>query len=226
MESQIAFLPYTPAEYTYVAPIKFAPKPIEYRKTIFAIKSNLLYDALTWTNLSLEVPFSGNKFSVTYDHQFPWWRWGEGGNKYCNRYLQVGGEFRWWFHPRTKPATKHRVVRDKLAGHFLGVYGMGGKWDFETRRNICYQGEFWSTGLSYGYSLPISKRLNLEFTASLGYASIPYRHFIPSDDYEILFRDPTDTGRWNYVGITKLGVTLVIPITIKKTIMPKEGGLR
>ena len=226
LESEIAYLPFEPAKYTYRAPIKFAPKPIEYRKTIFALKSNLLYDAISWANASLEVPFCGNKFSMTYDHQFPWWRWSDGGNKFCMRYLQIGGEFRWWFKPRTKPATKHRVVRDKLAGHFLGVYGMGGKWDFERARSICYQGEFWSTGLSYGYSLPISKRLNLEFTASVGYANIPYRHFIPSGDYEILFRDPTDTGTWNYVGITKLGVTLVIPITIKKTIMPKEGGWR
>lgn len=193
------------------------------RKATIALKSNLLYDALTWLNIGVEVPFSKNRFSIVYDHQFPWWRGGEGNNHFCMRYLQMSGEFRWWFHPRLKPSTRHQIVRENLTGHFLGVYGMGGKWDFENGRKICYQGEFWSAGLSYGYSMPIGRRLNLEFSISVGYASIPYRHFIPSEDYEHLFRDPSDVGTWSYFGVTKLGVSLVVPINFHRV---KKGGRR
>lgn len=196
-----------------------------WRKTILAVKTNLLYDAISWLNFAIEVPFAGNRFSVLYEHQFPWWRWGMGDNRFCMRYLQMTGEVRWWFHPRRKPSTRHEIVRDRLSGHFLGLYGMGGRYDFERKCDVCYQGEFWSLGLSYGYSLPIGRRLNLEFSLSAGYASIDYRHFIPADDYSVLYRDPDKVGTWNYFGITKAAISLVFPIGVRRTAGQKGGAL-
>lgn len=190
-------------------------------KTILALKTNLLYDAASLLNLSVEVPVYKNEFSVLYQHHFPWWTWGKGNNEYCIRYLSFGGEARWWFKPQPQFGTDWRVPRDKLTGHFLGLYVMGGKWDFEWGRNICYQGEFFSTGVSYGYSRPIGKRLNLEFTISLGYASIPYRHYTPTDDYEYLIRDPEKHGTWHYWGPTKAEISLVMPILFTQW---KKGG--
>ena len=184
-------------------------------KTILALKTNLLYDAVTWFNFSVEVPFAGDNFSVLYYHQFPWWRAGQSDNEFCNRFLSIGGEARWWFKPEPRPATEKRKKRDRLVGHFLGVYGESGKWDFEQKRKICYQGEHWSTGLSYGYSLPISRSLNMEFSISGGYASIAYRGYTPSPDYSILWRDYDKIGRWHYWGLTKAQVTLVVPIVVK-----------
>ena len=184
-------------------------------RTIMALKSNLLYDALTLLNFSVEVPATEH-FSLLYYHQFPWWRWGEADNKYCIRFLSIGGEARWWFKPGKNPE------RDRLTGHFLGVYAESGKWDFEWAREICHQGEHWSAGLSYGYSMPLGKKLNLEFSLSMGYASIAYRRFKPSDNYEILWRDPVKHGRWNYLGPTKAQVSLVLPIKVTT----KKGGIR
>jgi hypothetical protein len=191
-------------------------------KTIFAIKSNLLYDLATMVNVSVEVPFviQDNHFSVVAQHQFPWWLWGD--NKYCFRFLSSGGELRWWFKPHFRPESEKRLKRDALVGHFIGLYGLGGKYDFQNKQKYCYQGEFWSTGLVYGYAMSIAKRVNLEFTVALGYASIPYRHYIPSNDYEILYRDPNKTGIWHYVGPTRVEVSLSIPIYKEK----KKGGRR
>ena len=195
------------------------PVPLE-RKTILAIKSNLLYDAVSLLNYSIEVPITKH-FSALYYHQFPWWRWGEGNNEYCIRFLSIGAEARWWFKPM--PRAQYGRERDKLVGHFLGVYAESGKWDFEWERNICHQGEHWSAGLSYGYSMPIGRYLNLEFSISAGYASIPYRRFIPSEDYKILWRDNANTGRWHYFGPTKAQVSLTFPITVKTR---RKGGER
>lgn len=206
------------------------PEPLDLpwkrTRTVLAVKSNLLYDALTWANFSVEVPFTiqGRQFSALYQHQFPWWTWGEADNEYCNRFLSIGGEVRWWFRPQPRPASDRRVVRDRLVGHHLGLYCLSGKWDFERKRDICYQGEFWSVGLSYGYAMPIGKRLNLEFTLAVGYAGIPYRGYTPSPDYEILYRDPEDSGRWHYFGPTRAEVSLVLPITVTKTYQKKKGG--
>lgn len=201
-------------------PLKFEdPKE---RKTILALKTNLLYDALTLVNYSIEVPI-GKQYSALFYHQFPWWRWGKANNEYCIRFLSIGGEGRWWFKPQPRLNPKDGRWRDKLVGHFLGVYAESGKWDFEFGRKICHQGEHWSAGLSYGFSKPISKRLNLEFSLSVGYASIAYRKFAPSNDYEILWRDPVKHGRWNYIGPTKAQISLVIPITVTTK---RKGGDR
>ena len=199
------------------------PPPVfeEDTRTILALKSNLLYDALSWVNFSVEVPI-GDKFSALYYHQFPWWRWGKANNEYCMRFLSIGAEGRWWFKPMPREKTEKRIKRDRLMGHFAGVYAESGKYDFERKRNICYQGEFWSAGLSYGYAMPIGKRLNLEFSLSMGYASIAYRGYTPSEDYEILWRDPDKVGRWHYFGPTKAQVSLVFPFIIKV----KKGGSR
>lgn len=178
--------------------------PQEGRKIILALKTNLLYDALSLTNFSVEVPFCKERMSVLYYHQFPWWTWGQADNEYCTRFLSIGAEARWWFK-----------TKDRLNGHFLGAYAESGKYDFEYQRSICYQGEFYSTGLSYGYAMPIGRHLNLEFSISAGYASIAYRGYTPSEDYEILWRDPNKVGRLHYFGPTKAQVSLVIPIRVK-----------
>ena len=205
-------------EYKY--PVIEEEEP-EQTRTLFALKSNLLYDALSLVNYSVELPLYKNKLSMVLYHQFPWWRWGEAKNEYCLRFLSVGGEARWWFLPKVHEATDRRIRRDKFTGHFLGVYSESGKYDFEHKRDICYQGEFWSAGLSYGYAMPIGKRLNMEFSISAGYASIAYRGYTPSEDYEILWRDPDKVGRWHYFGPTKVQVSLVVPITAKI-----KGGYR
>lgn len=203
-------------------PVFVEPEPIklEDRKTILALKSNLLYDVLSLVNYSIEVPFCGDKFSALFYHQFPWWRWGKNNNKYCVRFLGLGGEARWWFKPEPRAETEKLIKRDCLVGHFVGVYGESGKYDFERKTSVCYQGEYWSVGLSYGYSRPISKHLNLELSISAGYASIAHRGYTPSPDYSILWRDYEKIGRWHYFGLTKAQVSLVVPITVKV----KKGG--
>lgn len=172
------------------------------RKTILAAKTNLLYDAGTAVNFALEIPFN-EKFSILYEHHCPWWL--SKNNKYCLQFLSFGGEFRWWFAPR-----------DILVGHFVGVYGWTGYSDIQAGNKIgCYQFEFCSAGLTYGYSMPISKYLNLEFSISAGYAQIPYQHYIPTEDWQILIRDHNNAGTLHYIGPTKAEISLVIPIRAK-----------
>ena len=206
-------------------PIEY-PKPIisepQFRfvpdkKTRVALKTNLLYDIATVLNFAIEIPFN-EKFSILYEHHCPWWL--AKNNKYCLQFLSFGGAFRWWFKPQTRPASENRVKRDALVGHFLGVYAWGGKLDFQNVRKICYQAEFMSSGLTYGYSFPISKRFNMELSVSAGYAEIPYRHYNPTEDFEILIRDRNKVGTWKFFGPTKVEVAFVIPLLCNY----KKGG--
>ena len=178
-------------------------------RTILALKTNLLYDAVSFLNFSVEAPLYKDRMSLLYYHQFPWWTWGQASNEYCARFLSIGAEARYWF-----------ISNGRFNGHFLGAYAESGKYDFEYGRRICYQGEFSTAGLSYGYAKAIGRNLNLEFSLSVGYASIAYRGFTPSEDYEILWKNPDEIGRWHYLGPTKAQISLVIPIKAKF----KKGG--
>ncbi len=177
-------------------------------RTLLALKTNLLYDALTMLNAEIEVPI-GKQFSIMVEDVFPWWTFGPNGNKYSLEMWEMGVEPRWWFRRNDR--------RDRLSGHFIGPYVMSARYDFQWDRDINYQGEYWSAGISYGYAMPIGKLFNLEFTASVGFVSADYRHYQPAPDYSELYRDPFETGVLSYFGPTKLKVSLVLPIKVKRT---------
>ena len=181
---------------------------------LFAIKSNMLYDALTVLNAELEVPISRH-FSVAVEYLFPWW---ERNNKYCLQYLELGVEGRYWFRNNVHKANR-------LSGHFLGLYGMSAMYDIQNDYNPAYQGELWSAGLTYGYAMRVGKkkRISLEFSLSVGYLSTGYRNYFPADNYDELYINKLNTGRLRYFGPTKLKVSLVVPINIGYN---KRGGSR
>lgn len=194
----------------------------EQKRTILAVKTNLLYDAATMLNYAIELPL-GDRFSLVWEHYSPWWVLNN--NRICVQYLTLGGEARWWFARKPRAATAKRAQRDRLVGHYLGAYGFWGKTDLQWDRIGCYQCEnVWSAGLTYGYVFPISRHLNLELSASIGYASIPYQRYIPSDDWQTLWRDPDGAGVTYYFGPTKIQVGLVWPIQI--TTRAREGARR
>ena len=173
------------------------------KSTFVALKTNLLYDAVTALNVELEVPI-GKRFSVMVEDVFPWWSFGPNGNKYCLQMWTISVEPRWWFY--------RKGMSDRLQGHFIAPYAMSGKYDLQWDTNICYRGYGWSAGLTYGYSMPLCKWLNMEFSMSIGYLNASYQHYQPSPDYEHLFKDPDNAGRLTYIGPTKLKVSLVVPI--------------
>lgn len=189
------------------------------QKTILGLKTNLLLDAVTAVNFAVEVPL-GKRFSLEYFQTCPWWK--SASNKFCLQMLSFGGQAKWWFLPRTKPASENLKVRDALMGHFLGLYGWGGYGDLQFGRKVCQQFDFWSAGLTYGYSLPVSKHLNMEFTISVGYAHIPYQHYNPTDDFSLLIRDYDFRGTLHYIGPTKAEISLIVPI--RANVGKKKGG--
>ena len=89
---------------------------------------------------------------------------------------------------------------------------MSGKYDFQWEKELCYQGEYWSAGITYGYALPICKWANMEFSISAGYLYSDYRHYQPDDGWEHLFRDYYNAGKVRWIGPTKAKISLVIPI--------------
>ena len=189
-------------EPTYEWPVIPVPSAYKEKQTVLALKTNLLYDLATALNFEIEIPI-GKRWSIMVEDVFPWWH---NGNTWAFQMWEMGVEGRYWF--------KRTTARKTLTGHFVGLYAMSAKYDFQWKREIDYQGEYWSSGITYGYSMPISKLFNLEFSASFGYLSTNYRHYQPSADNTVLIKDPYEHGKMNYIGPTKLKVSLVLPINI------------
>ena len=208
--------------------LQLTQRHIHRYKPLFAVKTNLLFDAALAPNVELEVPLGrrGNwsRWSIMGEAWFPWWRLSHNPAGEENPYLRpdqrptrksmemlMGGlELRYWMLPRCNGN------RPLLSGTFIGLYAAGGKYDLEWNSEGS-QGEFVSAGITIGHSWAIGRHWNLELSASGGYIYVPYRY------YEAEFEDTHLIYRYNktknLIAPTKLKLSLVY-------IIGKKGGRR
>lgn len=169
---------------------------------VLAAKSNLLFDAATIVNLSVEAPL-GDRYSISADAYFPWWK-----NESCDITIQLMAatlEGRYWFG--------HRDTCPRLTGWFGGLYAGGGYYDFQLGGDGV-QGELFIVGgLSAGYAHTISKHLRLEYSVGLGYLMTDYRKYTTAQSAEhgkIKVREyPWEDKRLSGILPSKLSVSLV-----------------
>ena len=172
------------------------------RRPLFAVKTNLLFDAALMPNIELEVPI-GKRWSLNGEYMFPWWLIND--DRYCLQILMGGLEVRY------RPGK--RSGRDVLTGHFLGLYAGGGKYDLQWDKNG-YQGEFFiAAGVSYGYAHSIARNLRLEYNIGIGMLRTDYRHYHSRDNHRTLLWQ--ENGEYTGLGPTKLKISLVWLITGK-----------
>lgn len=188
------------------------PAAASCRRPLFAVKTNLLFDAALMPNIEIEVPI-GKRWSVNGEYMFPWWLLD--GDKYSLQILMGGLEGRYWLGSR-----ENRMNREVLKGHFLGLYAGGGKYDLQWQENG-YQGEFFiAAGISYGYAHEIARNLRLEYNIGIGLLRTDYRHYHARDNYRTLLWQ--ENGRYTWFGPTKVKISLVWLLNRKV----KKGGAR
>lgn len=180
--------------------------------TPFAIKTNLLYDAITAVNIGVEVPIR-DRWSIAFEWICPWW-----GNTHSHKYFQlINGniEGRYWFGNREK--------REQLTGLFAGISVGGGYYDFmfDDITNG-KQGEFHTYSLVCGYAHTINKKgnLRLEYELGIGYLGSNYRkYWWDGYDYSLIAPTP-QSWNYNWFGPTKAQVSLVYILKLRS----KVGG--
>lgn len=168
-----------------------------------AVKTNLLYDALMVPNAGVEF-YLGKGFSVGGDWMYAWWR-----NNGRHRYWRIyGGDIilrKYFGTPKGG---------SQLSGHHLGAYGQIFTYDFETGGKGYMGGKpggtLWEkmnycAGLEYGYSLPIARRMNMDFVIGVGYWGGTYYEYLPMDNHYVWQR----TRQRHWFGPTKVEVSLV-----------------
>ena len=160
----------------------------------WALKTNMLYDALLVPNIGIEYAFN-QQWSVTANWMYAWW-----SNNDKHRYWRIyGGELGVRRYLGNKTATR------TFTGHHLGLYGQILTYDFELG-GTGYKSKFsYGGGVEYGYSIPIARRLNLDFTVGLGYFGGKYEEYEPTDDCYVWQK----TTHRHWFGPTKAEISLL-----------------
>lgn len=183
--------------------IGMSPVKKEHKPFYMALKTNMLYDILAVPSLSAEF-YLGKNWSVAGNWMYGWWK-----DDNVHRYWRIyGGDvaLRRWFG--------HKAYEKPLTGHHIGVYAGVVTYDFEFG-GTGYMGglpgrTLWdrcnmTAGIEYGYSLPIARRLNIDFTIGLGYLGGKYVRYVPDGDCYLW----QATRNLCWFGPTKAEVSLV-----------------
>ena len=188
--SQSPSSPPFPAIPSQVHPEQEPPPAASY----FALKSNLLYDALLVPNLSLEASI-GSGWTLGAGGMFAWW-----SKDAKHRYWRIYGgdlEIRKYFGTLSKSKP--------LQGHHLGIYGDFLTYDFEFGAKGYQSKATYAAGIKYGYSHPIANRLNLDFALGIGYLHSNYKTYVPRDGCYVY----QETKKRKWLGPTQAEISLV-----------------
>lgn len=177
------------------------PKPV--KPFYMDIRTNMLFDALLLPNIGAEF-YLGKDWSVLADWMYGWWKT-DRRHWYWRAY---GGDVavRKWFGSAAKEKP--------LTGHHIGIYGQIFTYDFELGGRGYLGGKpggtLWNkmnyaVGVEYGYSLPVVRRINIDFTLGVGYWGGTYHEYVPEDNCYVW--QCTKQRRW--FGPTKAEVSLV-----------------
>ncbi len=161
---------------------------------VFALKTNLLYDAALVPNIGVEANI-GKGWAATAGWNYAWW-----DSDAVHRYWRVYGgeaEVRKYFGDRARKSV--------LSGHHLGLYGQAFTYDFELGGRGQISDFSYGGGIAYGYALPVCRSLNLDFSIGLGYLGGEYKIYDPEDGCYVW----KETRQRHWMGPTKAEVSLV-----------------
>lgn len=175
------------------------------RAQTFAIKTNLLYGATTFTpNLGVEVSLGGNS-TLEMSGGYNWLnrKGSTDNNKKLVHWIgQV--EYRYW-------------LCNRFNGHFFGAHVLGGQYNISGHNlpmlfgkgsdQFRYFGSAVGAGVSYGYSFYLGKRWSLEATVGVGYMRLNYDKYACDKCGKKLA-----TENRNYFGPTKAGISIIFLI--------------
>lgn len=162
------------------------------------LKTNGLYDLTLTPNLGLEIEL-GKGWTIGGNVMYGWWT----------------DRSRFYWRAFATDIDVRKYFGENLSGHHLGLYAGLMTYDFELggRGFICDWRDRWGkyAGIDYGYSLPVAKNLNIDFTLGLGYAGGRYKEYLPDfsgfdNKWHYVWQS---TGNLHYFGPTRLEISIV-----------------
>ncbi len=187
-----------------VQPVETAAQPDGPERSFYmALKTNMAYDVLAVPNIGVEF-YLGKNWSLAGNWMYGWW-----SSDTKHRYWRIyGGEI------AVRKWLGKQAAEKPLTGHHLGLYGQIFTYDFEWKGTgymggkpggTLWESPNWAVGLEYGYSLPIGRRLNLDFAVGIGYWGGEYFTYEPLDGHYVW----KSTKDRHWFGPTKAEISLV-----------------
>lgn len=167
----------------------------------FAVRTNVLYDAMLLPTLGVEWRVNRD-LGVKLDGSLSWWG-GEHGK--VQKIWMLSPEVRWY------------LLRDKR--FYAGVSGNYGEYNVYKymlggvlSKDTGYQGKCWNVGLTLGYQLYLSRTFSVDFNLGLGYTRSEYDSYGVTDGVRVYKERNNSKHFW---GPTQAGISLVWTIGSK-----------
>lgn len=193
---------------TSMPPVEpLAHKAVFQRRPILGVSTNALSDLALTPNVAVEFPL-GKKVSLLVDYTFPWWL--NRANDMAWQMLKLDIGARWWLSRLDKDNPM-----DILRGWFVGLDLGAGYYDVEPK-HTGYQGEFQTAGIEGGYAWTLGKKKywRIQTFIGVGWMGTHYRYYEGNEkDTRLMYKY---SGRFNWVGPTKVGVSFQYIISTKK----------
>ena len=156
------------------------------KKALFGVGSNLLADAVTAVNVSLEVPV-GRRWDITADYYFPWWKNRSSSFAFQILHLDLGA--RYYFTP----------------GWFASASLGAGYYDFAPWGNGI-QGEEVKFSLGGGYTWALGSWWRMSAELGIGPVFTQYRRYEHQTGGELLW---LQSGKGLYFAPTSARFSLI-----------------
>ncbi len=175
-----------------------------------SLTTNALYDLAITPDIGMSIGL-GRNISLAGDFMYGWWS--KTSSAKCWRITGGNLEGRYHF---TAPGMR------AYSGHYVGIYASTVKYDFRfgaSSEGQMSDGYNYAAGISYGYTLPLTQRLSLNFSVGIGYLWGHYMKYRRIDECDVW--QSTHSRQW--FGPTKAEVSLVWHISGFES---KKGGKR
>lgn len=163
----------------------------------WVVKNNLLYSGLLTLNLGIGARLN-KKYSLDISINYNPWTFSE-NRKF--KFINFQPEIRYWFC-------------ETFSKHYLGIHLDYARFNisdikfpldiFPGLKNNRYQGDLYGGGITYGYQWYIAPRWSMEANVGAGYFYTDYDKYPSAKCEEIIGK-----GSKHYIGITKLGVSII-----------------
>ena len=165
----------------------------------FAIRTNVLYDALLLPSLGLEWRINKN-WGIKVDGSYSYW--GSKTGKIQKMWM-VSPEVRQYMGAQRR---FYLGVGGNIGSANLYKYAMGNILNKLYTQNTGYQGDFWNAGITLGYQLYLNRSFSVDFNLGLGYTRFEYDALNLSDGVRLM--KDRDLVK-NFWGPTQAGVSLL-----------------
>ena len=145
-------------------------------------------------NIGIETSI-GRGWTLGASGMLAWWS-KDASHKYWRIY---GGEM------EIRKYFGRKAKEKPMQGHHVSLYGQFLTYDIENGGTGHQSKKTYGAGMEYGYSLPIGRRLNLDFGLGVGYIKSHYKSYEPKDGCYVY--EATRNRTW--IGPTRGEVSLV-----------------